>query len=523
MGDMEQLMTVAGDRAQRESNKRIWRRRCGLASLLLAVTATALPAQTFNTLASFDATDGTGPTGSLVQGLDGNFYGITSGGGAPCALSNAGCGTVFKVTLTGEITTLHSFCAQPATSCTDDGFNPQFGLIVGTDGNFYGVTEADGANCPYGGSCGTVFKITPAGDLTTLYRFCSLANCADGFSPNLIVEGSDGNFYGTTVNGGGSSDPNTPGMGPSAGTFFKITPQGKLTTLYHFCAQPGCADGATPSGPLVQGPNGDFYGTTWAGGLSGVSVATGTVFEITPTGKLTTLVNAGIGRPNSGVIYGADGNLYGTAVAGEVFKVTPAGAFTALAVPGAYPYYGLVQANDGNLYGTTYGGGANCENGGYGCGTVFEVTPSGTLTFLYSFCSQANCTDGDLPLGGLTQGTDGTLYGTTICGGANPSVGVICAVGVPGSSYGTVFDLSVGLGAFVETLPNSGGKGTIVNILGTNLKGASSVKFNGSSAPYIVLSPTQILAVVPAAATTGTVQVVTPGGTLSSNVPFRIP
>jgi uncharacterized repeat protein (TIGR03803 family) len=173
-----------------------------------------------------------------------------------------------------------------------------------------------------------------------------------------------------------------------------------------------------------------------------------------------------------------------------------------------------VQANDGNFYGTTYVGGANnnanqCQN--LGCGSIFEITPSGALTTLYSFCSQTGCRDGYFPIAGLMQATNGNLYGTTIAGGLYGD--------------GIVFSLGVGLGSFVETRPTSGEVGTIVTILGNNLKGTSGVSFNGTAAVFIVGSSngtTTITTKVPVGASSGTVQVVTPSGTLSSNVPFQV-
>src|ERR1039458_6426643 len=141
----------------------------------------------------------------------------------------------------------------------------------------------------------------------------------------------------------------------------------------------------------------------------------------------------------------------------------PAQTFTTLhsfdGTDGFYLNAGLVQGTDGNLYGTTQGGGAN------GYGTVFRITPSGTLTMLYSFCSQSGCTDGEEPYAGLVQGTDGNFYGTTVDGGTN--------------NNGTLFRLSVGLGPFVKTQPPNGKVGAAVEILGTNLTGATSVSFNG--------------------------------------------
>src|ERR1039457_1285697 len=229
-----------------------------------------------------------------------------------------------------------------------DGRNPHAGLVQATNGDLYGTTN------------GTVFKITPGGTLTTPYSFCSQTNCTDGtVAQAALVQAANGDLYGTTYGGG------TNGYG----TVFKITPGGTLTTLYSFCFQSGCTDGVEPYPGLVQAANGDLYGTAYGGGTNGY----GTVFKITPGGTLTTLYSF---------------------------------CYRSGCTDGAYPYAGLVQAANGVLYGTTTSGGANNS------GTVFKITTSGTLTTLYSFCSQTNCTDGDAPSAGLVQAANGDLYGT---------------------------------------------------------------------------------------------------------------
>jgi uncharacterized repeat protein (TIGR03803 family) len=249
--------------------------RSGCLALVLCATAIAAHAQTFSTLVNFDGTNGASPhLGPLVQGLDGNFYGTTVEGGA------YKLGTVFKMTPSGTVTTIYSFCSQ--TNCPD-GDGPNGGLVLGEDGNFYGTTSSGGA----GGIYGTVFKITSAGELTTLHSF-------DG------------------------------------------------------------SDGMTPAPQLVQATNGNFYGTTEQGGANSF----GTVFEITSSGTFTSLHS----------FDGLDGEL----------SLAP-----------------LVQASNGDLYGTTQGGGK------YSMGTVFQITTGGTFTSLYSFCENEPCADGDTPSGGL--------------------------------------------------------------------------------------------------------------------------
>jgi uncharacterized repeat protein (TIGR03803 family) len=256
-----------------------------------------------------------------------------------------------------------------------------------------------------------------------LQAFTTLASFdgTDGAYPQAgLVRATNGDLYGTTETGGANG----------AGTVFKITPSGTLTTLYSFCSQGGCTDGSNPYAGLVQATNGDLYGTTSGGGAgdacSYYDSGCGTIFKITPSGALTTIYS-----------FCSQGGC----------------------ADGAQPVAALVHAANGDLYGTAVNGGANGSSG-----AVFKITPSGTLTPLYSFCSQSECMDGALPIAGLVQATDGDLYGTVESG--SPSLG-----------YGTVFSLSVGLAPFVETLPTSSAAGARVKILGTNLTGATSVSF----------------------------------------------
>jgi uncharacterized repeat protein (TIGR03803 family) len=462
-------------------------------TLLIAVSIGA-QAQ-IKTLVSFDGTNGTAPLyESLIQGTDGNLYGTTSHGGANTF------GAVFKVTPAGKLTTLHSFDST-------EGVYPYGGLVQATNGNFYGTTVYGGAN----DSNGTVFKITAAGTLTTLYNFCAQTNCTDGAEPMAgLVQGTDGNLYGTTANGGASN----------FGTVFKITPSGKLTTLYSFCSQTSCADGSAPSSALIQATDGNFYGTTLNGGAL-ISNA-GTIFKVTSSGKLATLYMfcevtpcTDGEAPWASLIQGSDGNFYWTTYdggidpfAGTVFEITPGGTLTTLydfdGTDGSNPTGALLQATNGTFYGMTAQGGDNGTNEG----TIFKFTQGGALTTVYLFCAQQSCTDGANPIGGLLQATNGTFYGTTEDGGS--------------FGDGTVFSLSVGLGPFVETLPTSGSVGAAVKILGTNLTGTTGVAFNGTAAIFEVISASEITTSVPAGATTGNVTVVTPKKTLTSNVAFRV-
>jgi uncharacterized repeat protein (TIGR03803 family) len=520
--------------------------------VLFVSMQTVASAQTFDTLVNFDLTNGSYPFASPVQGTDGNYYGATSqGGNTSCGYP--GCGTIFKITAAGTLTTLYSFCAQ--WPCPD-GYAPQNVLAEATNGDFYGTTWQGGAS-----NAGTVFKITPTGTLTTLYSFCpNNSTCPDGKEPaGTLVLAANGNFYGVTAGGGTESGPDGTG-----GTFFEITPSGKLTTLYSFCSQANCADGGEPATGPIQGADGNFYGTTYVGGNTGVFgqndgcvvpgigpfyLGCGTIYKITPQGKLTILhtfclqANCPDGAfpgYGGGLVQAANGNFYGTtnqggaevacAVSGygnescgTVFEITPKGTLTTLhsfcsenpptCDDGFFPYGMLTQGSDGNLYGTTEGNhGGNGENNLYTYGTVFEITPTGTLTTLHVFCNQdpPYCNDGSGPLGPPAQGTNGNFYGTASAGGTS-------------NNYGTVYSLSTGLGPFVTTIPTAGNEGTQVSILGQGFAGSSVVKFGGTQTAAVTLNGAyNLIATVPAGALTGPVTVTTSGNTLQSSQKYLV-
>ena len=479
-------------------------RACGFL-LLWATAAIALPAQTFTSLYNFCSqsacTDGSFPYGELVQATDGNLYGTTGSGGA------IGGGTVFRLTQDGTLSTFYSFCSHRAHGYCLDGAGPAGALVQATDGNFYGATELGGFL-----GLGSIFKLTPNGTLTSLYSFClGQSDCPEGQLPEAgLIQGADRNFYGTTQYYGGPSHN---------GTVFRITPNGEFTNLHSFDKQTGDQIHAG----LVQGNDGNFYGTTMDGGVADE----GTIFKITPGGTLTILHKfhqTGAAQPAAGLIQASDGNFYGTTSTGgansnsrgTIFRMTPSGTLTVLysfcslsnCADGLYPVSSLIQATNGNFYGTTsLGGSSNACLAG--CGTVFEFSlSSGTLTTLHSF----EGVDGQAPVAALVQATNGNIYGTTPYGGNR------CG----SEDCGTLFELSMGLGPFVETNPAVGAVGTPVKILGTNLTGATSVTFNGIAATFTVVSSTEIATTVPAGVTTGKVQVVTPAGTLTSNVNFHV-
>jgi uncharacterized repeat protein (TIGR03803 family) len=221
--------------------------------------------------------DGSDPYAGLVLGADGNLYGTTRAGGTK------GGGTVFRITLSGTLTTLYSFTGG------SDGANPQATLVQANDGNFYGTTYGGASNY------GTVFKITPSGTLTTLHSF----NGGDGGASQAgLIQAADGNLYGTSKFGGASQD----------GTVFKITTGGNLTTLYEFAG----SDGSWPNSALMQAADGNLYGTTETGGPGGYN---GTIFKITPSGEyleLYELPSSGYGNNlYGGLVQATDGGLYG--------------------------------------------------------------------------------------------------------------------------------------------------------------------------------------------------------------------
>jgi uncharacterized repeat protein (TIGR03803 family) len=398
-------------------------------SLIQSVTSSVQSPLT--TLYSFAGSDGSGPSGALTLGTDGNFYGTTQTGGVNSQ------GSVFKVSAAGALTTIYSFAGS-------DGAAPLSSLTLGPNGSLYGTTSIGGAT-----NNGTIFQITTAGTFTTLYSFSGL----DGSSPAAgLILGSDGNFYGTTGSGGSN--------GPY-GTIFKITPAGTLTQLYNFQGK----DGANPGAGLTLGSDGNFYGSTVSGGANN----NGSIFIITPGGAFSTLYSfAGPdgSAPFGALTLGTDGNFYGTtssggtnALYGTVFKIALAGGLTTIynfaGADGSGSKAGLYLGSDGNFYGATTSGGANAQYG-----TIFSITPSGTLNTLYSFSGP----DGSTPAAALTLGADGNFYTTTTSGAAN-GLGSVCRLTVTPAFTNTVISSSatpsaygapVTLTATVRSPSNSG-------------------------------------------------------------------
>ncbi len=453
--------------------------------IIVAASTTTVHAQTYTDLYNLGSNSGdpTNPAwlGLLAQGRDGNLYSTSQGGGT------SAFGTAFQLTLAGNITPW-SFDGKG-----NDGVYPYSGLTLGTDGNFYGTTYEGGSS-----GAGTIFKVTSSGKITTLYSFGGF-NCCAYAAP---IQGLDGNYYGTTSDGGGEV----------FGTVYKMTPAGKVTFIYTF--------GGTVRYPtaLTLGTDGNFYGTFEGG--AGASQYGG-VFKITPGGKFTVLYNFK-GTPDGqtakgAIIQASDGNFYGTTQRGGVngfgaiYKMTPAGALTILHSfsetdgLGLAPLAGLVQATDGKFYGVA------ASN--YSSGVIFQMTSTGKFTVLLNFTNTTGNYPGANPQVALLQHTNGTFYGDTDGGGK----GQLCFCGV-------LYSLGMKLNPFVSFVgPLFEGKvGKTIEILGQGLTGTSKVSFHGAAATFTVVSDTYLTAVVPSAATTGSVTVTTPGGTLTSNKIFRV-
>ncbi len=466
----------------------ICRLRAVLPLLAAMLLATATNAQTYSVLHTYSinsgAYSGILPAGLMSQGRDGNLYSTIANNGTQSV------GTNFKITTSGTLTTLYNFCSQ--TSCSD-GKYPFGGLTLGSDGNLYGTTNSGGTS-----GLGTAFKMTPAGQLTTLWTFSGTGT--DEAAPwNPLFQAQDGNLWGV--------DPGV--YNGNYGIAYKISPTGTFTPFpFNF------TDGANPNLP-TQGTDGNFYGTARLGGSKNLGV----VYKMTPAGVITVLHNF-VGYPTDGnlpvgvLVQGSDGNFYGTTYSGgannigSIFKISPTGVFTLLysfrgigSADGALPYTGLTLGTDGNLYGSTANGGkANA-------GVLFEVTPAGVVTILYSFCSVTGCTDGFYPETPLVLHTNGTFYGNSTGNSLGGSV---------------LYSLNTGLKPFAKLVNWSGKVGKSIEMLGQGFTGTTSVSFNGTSATFTVVSDTYLTAVVPSGATTGFITVTTPSRALKSDRKFLV-
>lgn len=419
------------------------------------------------------------PFGFTAQGQDGNIYGTGSGGGA----NNTG--GVFKATPSGTISLVASFPAG-YSGCAE-------GVTLGNDGNFYGVCFTGN---PATG-LGSFWKVTSAGVFTDLYDFKnqSTGEAQPQFAPIL---GNDGAFYGMT-----------PSSGSSNGAIYKVTTAGVFTILHTF----GAGD-QNPVERLVQATDGNLYGALGAASTSG---GFGGIFKIATSGSGYKILfgftggNNGYG-PNSGLVQGSDGKLYGstssggTSANGVMYRIATAGTgYTVLrsitsSTDGAPNF--LIQATDGNRYGTAYGGG-NGNSGG-----LWEMTSAGAFSsFLFP---SAGSTYGTNPFLSLMQHTNGTLFSTTTSGG---SVG----------SAGEFLSQNIGAAGFASLVTQTGKVGAKIGILGQGFSTSSVVKFNGVQVvTKTVTGTTYIQATVPVGANTGAVTVTTGATTLTTPQSFRV-
>jgi len=503
-----------------------------LQTLSAQAQLTQLYAFQYNSGTTSNYPDGENPLAELIQGADGNYYTTTQSGGSGACPGESpaipGCGTVVKITPAGVLSVLYSFPFDSSNTSAPIGLNPAAGLLQGPDGNFYGVTASGGAGgdfcvVPVGiFGCGTVFKLTPGGVATVLHSFCGGNGCGslptDGAGPvGRLAIGPDGNLYGTTQTGGIYQGFY------NSGTIFRVSLSGAYAIMHIFSGGSGTGDGENPVAGLTLGPDGNFYGTTEFGGTSGF----GTVFRMNLAGTVTVLqsfaqFDANGAQPMGALFLANDGNLYGTCYSGgangrgTVFRISTSGVLTkiydftdAAGNVGFDPKAGVIQASDGNLYGTAW-------QGGLGTGTIYQLTLGGVATLEANF--DPNSPTGYYPVGALVQGSDGRMYVTAPSGGGNNSSGV--------PDQGTIDVFASGLlapkPAILGFVPSSGKVGAKVTIgLGPYI-GASSVKFNGTSATFKVPGSEFITTTVPAGATTGTISVTTPGGTVTSKQKFTV-
>lgn len=463
-------------------------------------------------------------------------------------------GVVFATTVYAQppklaITQLFGFACDSTGQTCVDGENPN-SLIQSSDGNFYGTAPFSGSDTQT--SFGTVFKITPSGQLTVIYTFRPNQNheYANGAAPSSLVEGNDGFLYGTTIYGG-----NTNG----AGVVFKLSKTGVIHTLHQFCSLAQCADGSGPD-HLMLASDGNLYGATQQQGNTG-----GVLFRITPSGSYKVLHTFDLnteGPAGLGMTEASDGNLYGTTVGAQtvitsLFRLTPAGKFTVLHIfhyaqfPDSSPIlaangklYGalsrfsdqvklgifecnlsgqefqqiplqisfnssiphILQASDGNLWGTNIGDGDSHN------GTIVSLSPHGKTLQNVSF----EGTNGSVP-DAVVQSSDGTILGLTVWGGSVTQGDV---------ASGVVYTLDAGLAApkpsIVILTPSRGKMGSQVRIYGDHLVGSTQVTFNGVSATFQVLNVHTISATVPQGATTGLIAVTNAGGTTTSKKNFTV-
>lgn len=425
---------------------------------------------------------------TLAQGRDGRLYGTTSGNGSTTNPD----GTIFRVNTDGSAASV-LFPLDGA-----DGKLPLYGLTLALDGNYYGTTYDGGSS-----NAGVLFKIEPTGAYTPVYQFMN--GLDGGFPAGPPIQASDGNLYGVT---GTDSQEEA--------TVYRYVPStATLTTIMSL--GPNFSQGAGISAPLIQASDGTLYGTAGTGGANNC----GTIFRLTTAGVLLSVYSfpceSGGDDPIAPLLQGSDGNLYGTTVVGgkvnstdcasgcgTIFRVSHGIVsvvyrFSGYPNDGGLATTGLVEGTDGNLYGGTGRGGAN------DIGTLYQLTTSGQYSQLYAFTDSI----GEGAASSLMQHTNGKFYGTSVEGGQN--------------NKGGIYSLDMGLGPFIALVRYTGRVGQSVQILGQSLTGSTAVTINGVPATsFKVVTDRYMTAVIPTGATTGPVVVTTPTGTLTSNHNLQI-
>jgi uncharacterized repeat protein (TIGR03803 family) len=444
-------------------------------------------AQTPTTLHSFKegSTDACEPEDNIVQGRDGNIYGV----GLGCGTN--GTGAVYKISPSGTESVVYNFMST-WSNCFS-------GLTIGSDGNFYGTCfSTPGGN-------GSIFQVTPAGGFTDKHDFTGeYGDTEPEYAP---IQGTDGNFYGVT-----GDNPYT------CGNVYQLTSAGVYKNLHTFSGS-DCG----PASSLFQASDGNLYGTLYNCTLS---ASLGCVYKISTAGvfkEIYGFASATGYSPCTGVIQGKDGKLYGATNDGaangfgNIYKLTTAGVFTdfhdfdqttdASCVDNVgRTNVNLLQVTDGSFYGV------NGAYGPAGGGSIYKLTSAGVFT---AFLLPNPPVDGNAPLSTLLQNTNGLAYGTTPSGG--PTSCSPC--------QGTFFSIATGDVAFVNLEPTERTAlvGAKVGMFGQGFSSSSVVKFDGVASTTVTLSGTTYLtAVVPVGAKTGAVTVTTGSTTLTSPQTFKV-
>jgi uncharacterized repeat protein (TIGR03803 family) len=421
---------------------------------------------------------------SLIEGGDGNFYGVAAGGGTGMNAQ----GTVFKITPSGQLSVIYSFAERPDGSLPF-GASPER-VIQGTDGFLYGTTLLDGA---FG--FGTVFKLTPSGVITDLHDFCSTQFCADGAYPSVLTQALDGNFYGSTGPSGAPAD-----------ILYRISPAGTFKVLHTFDTK-GHPDGGGTFG-FTPAPDGNFYGATVAGSQN---TPFNSVFRFSPkTGAYKIL--HGFNWPNiaqSGLVMASNGELFGLQTNSNLYQISTKGAYHEIGPLSTTQYADghILQASDGNLWGDFQGGDCGDQ------GMVFGATTAGSVLQNLTF----NCNTDGQQLGSIFQAADGKFYGVTFGSGVATTDSI---------TNGTIWSIDAGLPPpspnVVNFFPTKGAVGTKVLLQGVHFVGTTAVTFNGVSATFSLLTANYISVTVPSGAKTGKIEVTNAGGTTTSTKPFAV-